>query len=60
MEYLGIPPQYSNKRGGWASDHVRQRVYTDAMPEGDTAAADKIDTFYNDLITNKITNASKK
>ena len=60
MEYLGIPAQYSNKRGGWASDHVRQRVYTDAMPEGDVAAASKIDTFYNGLITNKITNDSEK
>lgn len=60
MEYLGIPPQYSNKRGGWASDHVRQRTYTDAMPEGDTAAANKIDTFYMGLITNEITNEDKK
>lgn len=60
MEYLGIPSQYSNKRGGWASDHIRQRTYTDAMPEGDQAAANKIDTFYNGLITNGITNSGKK
>ena len=60
MEYLGIPAQYSNKRGGWASDHVRQRTYTDAMPEGDRAAAAKIDAFVNGLITNGITNEQKK
>lgn len=60
MEYLGIPAQYSNKRGGWASDHIRQRTYTDAMPEGDVAAANKIDTFLKGLITDAITNDSEK
>lgn len=56
MEYLGVPAKYANKRGGWASDHIRQRTYTDAMDEGDTEYAGKINEFFNGLITNEITN----
>lgn len=45
MELLGVPPMYSNKRGGWANDHIRTGTYTDAMPEGDRAAADLVDGY---------------
>ena len=60
MEYLNIPSVYANRRSGHANDHVRKTVYTDVMAEGAVAAANKVDSFYNDLITNKITNGSEK
>jgi len=60
MEYLGVPAKYANKRGGWASDHIRQRTYTDAMAEGDIEYAEKIDGFFNGLITNGITNGTQE
>lgn len=60
MEYLGVPPKYANKRGGWASDHIRQRTYTDAMDEGDTEYAERIDGFFNGLIANGITNENSE
>lgn len=50
MEMLGVPAVYANKRGGWASDHVRRKVYTDPMAEGDMAAAVLVDNFYNGLL----------
>nr|MBQ4457659.1 tyrosine-type recombinase/integrase [Clostridia bacterium] len=59
MEYLGVPPKYANERGGWASDHVRQRTYTDAMDEGKVEYAEKINEFFNGLIANGITNENQ-
>ncbi len=60
MEMLGVPAKYSNKRGGWASDHIRQRTYTDTMTEGDLAAAGLIDGYLNGLITTQPTTQEKK
>lgn len=50
MELVGVPPVYANKRGGWASDHIRVKTYTDAIPEGDQAAAQMVDDYFLDLI----------
>lgn len=46
MEYIGIPSAYANRRGGWVSDHVRQRTYTDLMSEGSENAAKVIDSYF--------------
>ena len=51
MALLKIPDVYANKRGGWANSHVRQTVYTDAMSEGEIAAALEVDTYMQGLIT---------
>lgn len=51
MALLGIDDVYSNKRGGWANSHVRQTVYTDAMTEGEIAAAQLVDSYMTGLIT---------
>lgn len=50
MEYLNISPKYANQRGGWASDHVRQKTYVGVMDEGQIEAAKEIDNFFNGLI----------
>lgn len=50
MALLGIDDVYSNKRGGWARSHVRQTVYTDAMTEGEIAAAQLVDGYMQGLI----------
>lgn len=50
MEYLGIPPKYANQRGGWASDHIRQRTYTDLMTKGGEENAAVIDGFFTNLV----------
>ena len=50
MELVGVPPVYANKRGGWASDHIRVKTYTDAIPEGDRDAAQMVDGYFRDLI----------
>ena len=49
MEYIGIPSAYANRRGGWVSDHVRQRTYTDLMSEGSENAAKVIDSYFLSL-----------
>lgn len=49
MELVGVPPVYANKRGGWASDHIRVKTYTDAIPEGDQAAAQMVDDYFRRL-----------
>ena len=50
MELVGVPSVYANKRGGWASDHIRTKTYTDAIPEGDRDAAQMVDGYFRDLI----------
>ncbi len=49
MEFVGVPSVYANKRGGWASDHIRKKTYTDAIPEGEDAAAQMVDGYFRDL-----------
>ena len=51
MEKLKIPPKYSNHRGGWASDHVRVRRYTDVMDEEYEAISDDVDAYFEGLLT---------
>lgn len=50
MEKLGVPAKYSNHRGGWASDHVRVRRYTDIMDEEYDAVGESIDSYFESLI----------
>jgi len=50
MEFIGIPALYANRRGGWANDHVRQKIYSDTMTEGDKEVAAKVDSFFNNLL----------
>ena len=50
MELIGVPSFYANKRGGWASDHIRTKTYTDAIPEGEASAARMVDDYFNGLI----------
>lgn len=49
MELVGVPSVYANKRGGWASDHIRTKTYTDAIPEGDRDAAQMVDDYFRGL-----------
>ncbi len=49
MEFVGVPSVYANKRGGWASDHIRKKTYTDTIPEGEDAAAQLVDDYFRGL-----------
>lgn len=49
MELVGVPSVYANKRGGWASDHIRTKTYTDAIPEGDLEAAQMVDDYFRSI-----------
>ena len=60
LEYLNIPSVYANRRSGHANDHVRKATYTDVMAEGAIAAANKVNSFYNGLITDGITDKREK
>lgn len=51
MEVLGISDTYANRRGGWASDHVRKNIYVADMPEGDRETAQQVDSYFRGLIT---------
>ena len=51
MELLGISDTYANRRGGWASDHVRKNIYVADMPEGDLETAQQVDGYFLGLIT---------
>lgn len=52
MEYIGVPSAYANQRGGWVSDHVRKRTYTDLMSEGSENASKVIDSYFLGLTEN--------
>ena len=69
MELLGIANTYANKRGGWASDHIRVNTYIADMPEGDRETAQQVDNYFLGLImhgpprpptVNGITNGIKR
>lgn len=49
MELVGVPSVYANRRGGWASDHIRTKTYTDSMPEGEQAAAQLVDDYFRSV-----------
>ena len=49
MEVIGISGTYANRRGGWASDHVRKNIYVADMPEGDLETAKQVDNYFKGL-----------
>lgn len=59
MELLGIPSTYANRRGGWASDHVRRGTYVDAMSEGEREAAEKVDSLFRELLPKNYPDSEK-
>lgn len=53
MAALRIPDKYAQERGGWKSDKIMKKVYTQTFSEVRVAVDDKIDGYF-DNITNPI------
>ena len=59
---LGIPSDYIQKLGGWATDNVMKTVYTHTTSEKESEYQKKINSYFNLLIENnaKITRGHTK
>ena len=50
---LNTPDKYIMKRGGWKTPHIMKRVYTQTFSEAELAAAQKIDGYFDELLTDR-------
>lgn len=50
MAMVGIDAKYAMDRGGWSSEHTMRNVYQEIMDDGTIAAANRINTFFRQLI----------
>ena len=53
MAALRIPDKYAQERGGWKTDDVMKKVYTQTFAEERVKVDDKMDSYFNDLVYNK-------
>ncbi len=53
MLALGIPDKYAMERGGWPSTSVMKSVYQHTFTAERQAVGDKIDCFFNEIISGK-------
>lgn len=53
MATLNVPDVYAQARGGWATDNVMKKIYTHEFTEERVAIDNKIDNYFNDMISNK-------
>ena len=53
MAVLRIPDKYAQERGGWKTDDVMKKVYTQTFSEERVKVDDKMDTYFNGLVYNK-------
>ena len=49
MAALRIPDKYAQERGGWKSDKIMKKVYTQTFSEIRTAVDDKIDGYFDNI-----------
>ena len=52
MAALNIPTNYVQEKGGWKTDYTMQTVYTHTFTEERKKADQKMDDFFNKIITN--------
>ena len=51
MALLRIPDKYAQDRGGWKSDYVMKKVYTQTFPEARVQVDNKIDNYFDNIIS---------
>lgn len=49
MAALRIPDKYAQERGGWKSDKIMKKVYTQTFSEIRNAVDDKIDGYFDNI-----------
>ena len=59
MAILRIPDKYAQERGGWKTDEVMKKVYTQTFPEERVKVDDTVDSYFNNLVYEK-KNADKE
>lgn len=50
MAMLRIPDKYAQDRGGWKTDYVMKKIYTQTFPEARVQVDDKIDSYFDNII----------
>ena len=50
MAVLHIPDKYAQERGGWKTDIVMKKVYTQTFPEERVKVDDTVDSYFNNLV----------
>ncbi len=53
MAILRIPDKYAQERGGWKTDEVMKKVYTQTFPEERVKVDDTVDSYFNNLVYEK-------
>ena len=53
MALLRIPDQYAQERGGWKSDKIMKRVYTQTFAEDRERVDDTIDEYFENILNGK-------
>ena len=56
---LNIPTTYIKDRGGWASDYIVNRVYTHTFADERLDADNKINTYFDNIISANAQNANE-
>ncbi len=60
MAMLRIPDKYAQERGGWKTDHVMKRVYTQTFPEERVRVDDIIDKYFQGIMQHEMQHEIKK
>ena len=60
MALLRIPDKYAQERGGWKSDKVMKKVYTQTFPEERIRVDDMIDSYFEELMQHEMQHEIKK
>lgn len=50
MAWLQIPDKYAQERGGWKSDKVMKKVYTQTFPQARIEVDNTIDNFFDGIV----------
>lgn len=60
MALLHIPDKYAQERGGWKTDDVMKKVYTQTFAEERVKVDDKMDSYFNNLVYNETDQDNEK
>jgi hypothetical protein len=50
MALLRIPDKYAQERGGWKTDEVMKKVYTQTFSEEREKVDDTVDSYFNSMV----------
>lgn len=54
MAYLGVPQYLAQRRGGWATPHTMNQVYTHEIESGKRIADEMVNSFFEEIISHEI------